>query len=188
MKEQYQFWGMMTNHNGGSKQIFSKKLSQITTVASILLLLLPFYSWFLFRAYQITIQIPREWTQFEEQEKQIIQALREFKTNNHQYPERLTALVPHYLNSIIWKSDEGSFHYGVYEDGEFFLSANVPKSWFGWPARRSCRSQDGLTECSFQFICGYIQGVEVLTKPIEQEQPIRQFLRRPQTNPCPSQD
>lgn len=188
MKGLYQFWDMMTNHNSGSKQTFSKKLSRITVVASVLLLLLPCYSWFLFRSYQITIEIPREWGQFEEREKQIIQALRDFKTSNHYYPEHLTALVPHYLDSIVWESDGGSFHYGVYEDGEFFLSANVPKSWFGWPTRRSCRSQDELTECNFQFICGYMQGVEILTEPIGQEQPTRQFLRRPQTNPCSNQD
>lgn len=178
----------MTDPFGEIKQIFLKRLSRIAFLAGILLLLLPCYSWLLVRSYQITIQIPREREQFEEEERQIVQALRRFKIKNHQYPERLTTLVPDYLDVSIEKSEKWSFHYGLYEDGEFFLSANIPQSWFGWPARRVCRSQPNESlDCNFYFVCRYKQGIEVLTDPIDQNQSFRQVLGKHQTNPCTNQ-
>jgi hypothetical protein len=175
----------MTNQFSVLKQIMSRKLSQVPLVASILLLFLPCYSWFLFHLYVTTIQIPREWEQFRVQERQIIQALREFKNQNNEYPEHLSLLVPDYLDTPLWESGKWSFHYGKYEDGEFGLFMSVPKYWFGWPARSACRSQlNDLIDCNLHVICGYLKGAEVLSGPIDPNQSLRQFWGNEQNSLC----
>jgi hypothetical protein len=174
----------MDNRFGAIKQGLFKKQSWIALLASTLLLFLPSYSWFLIRSYQTTIQIPREQRQFEEQEKQIIYALRNFKIKNHQYPERLAQLAPDYIDTLVENSEKWSFYYGT-DDGEFTLAANVPQSWFGWPTRRVCHSgQNETLDCDFRFVCRHKQGIEFLTEPIYQNQSFSQVFGTRQTNPC----
>jgi hypothetical protein len=167
------------------KQKLSRTVSQIQIVTAILILLLPCYSWFSFNFYLTKIQVPREWAQFQAQETQLIQALRDFKNNNQAYPENLSLLLPDYLNTPIWESGNWTYDYTLSEAGEFALLATIPQHWFGRPAGSTCHSQqNGPIDCQIYIVCGYLKGAEVQLRLIDPNQSLRQFWTNEQNSPC----
>ena len=166
------------------KQKLLRTVSQIQIVTAILILLLPCYSWFSFNFYLTKIQVPQEWAQFQAQESQITQALRDFKNKNQAYPEHLSLLLPDYLDTPIWESGNWTYYYTLPEHDEFVLSATIPQHWFGRPARSTCHSQpNGRIDCQIRVVCGYLKGAEVLLS-IDPNQSLRQFWTNEQNSPC----
>lgn len=157
--------------------------NRILLVGGILLLFSPCLFWLI----MTFIFTPQERLDFEGQENQVLEALHQYYADNSQYPDSLTSLNPTYLAIPIETFNKGILQYSGSREGEFALTSMLPRSWFGWPAQRICRSNKGASvECFYYYICQQRHGVTHLTGPInlEEKGPTSILFRFNNFNPC----